>query len=69
MVTETSTEIRITQPVLDQRGATRNGIEMTHWRRSAEQELRQIGLRWTQIEHQAQDRDQWKKTVDELCLT
>ena len=40
-----------------------------NWRRSAEQELRQIGLRWTQIEHQAQDRDQWKKTVDELCFT
>lgn len=29
MVTETSTEIRITQPVLGERGATPNGIEMT----------------------------------------
>ena len=29
MVTETSTVIRITQPVLGERGATPNGIEMT----------------------------------------
>jgi len=40
-----------------------------NWRRSAEQEVRQICLRWTQIERQAQDREQWKKTVDDLCST
>ena len=42
-----------------------NGRPKSSWRRSAEQELRQIGLRWTQIERQAQDRERWKKTVDE----
>jgi len=40
-----------------------------NWKRSAEQELRQIGLRWTQIERPAQYREQWKKTVDDLCST
>ena len=40
-----------------------------NWRRSAEQELRQIGLRWTEIEQQAQGREQWKKTVDYLSST
>ena len=38
-----------------------------NWRRSAEQELRQIGPQWTQTERQAPDRNQWRTTVDELC--
>ena len=50
-------------------GKRNRGRPKNNWRRSAEQELRQIGLRWTQIEHQAQDREQWKKTVNELCST
>ena len=37
------------------------------WRRSAEQELLQIGRQWTQIERQAQDRNHWRTTVDDLC--
>lgn len=40
-----------------------------NWRRSAKRELRQIGLRWTQIERQAQEREQWKKIVDDLSST
>ena len=40
-----------------------------NWRRSTEQELWQMGLRWTQIEWQAQDREQRKKTVDYLYST
>ena len=48
-------------------GKRNRGRPKNNWRRSAEQELRQIGLRRTQIEHQAQDREQWKKTVNELC--
>ena len=51
-----------------QRKKTR-GRSKNNWRRSAEQELRQIGLRWIRIERQAQDREQWKKTVAELCFT
>ena len=50
-------------------GKRNRGRPRNNWRRSAEQELRQIGLRWTQIEHQAQDREQWKSTVNELCST
>ena len=50
-------------------GKRNRGRPKNNWRRSAEQELRQIGLRWAQIEHQAQDREQWKKTVNELCST
>ena len=43
--------------------------ETVEGQKTTEQELRQIGLRWTQIEHQAQDREQWKKkTMDELCF-
>ena len=45
------------------------GRPQNNWRRSAEQELRQIGLQRSETERQAQDRDQWKKTVDELCST
>lgn len=40
-----------------------------NWRRSAKRELRQIGLRWTQTERQAQEREQWKKNVDDLSST
>ena len=50
-------------------GKRNHGRPKNNWRRSAEQELRQIGLRWTQIERQAQDRELWKKTVDELWFT
>ena len=31
--------------------------------------IRQTGLRWTEIERQAQGREQWKKTVDYLSST
>ena len=47
-------------------GKRNRGRPKNNWRRSAEQELRQIGLQWTQIEGQAQEREQWKKTVDNL---
>ena len=33
------------------------GRPKNNWGRSAEQELRQIGLQWTQTEQQAQDRN------------
>jgi len=39
------------------------GKPKNNWGRSAAQELRQIGLRWTQIEHQSQG----QRTVDENC--
>ena len=48
-------------------GKRNRGRPKNNWRRSAEQELRQIGLRWTQIERQAPDRNQWRTTVDDLC--
>ena len=41
------------------------GGQKNNWRRSAEQEMRQIGLRWSQIERHAQDIEQCKKTVDD----
>ena len=51
------------------KGKQNHGGLANNWRRSAEQELQQISLRWTQIERQAQDKEQWKKTVEELSST
>ena len=43
-------------------GKRNRGRPKNNWRRSAEQELRQIGLQWTQIERQAQN-----KPVENNC--
>ena len=41
-------------------GKRNRGNPKNNSRGSAEQELRLIGLQWTQIERQAQDRNQWR---------
>lgn len=39
-----------------------------NWRKSAKQELRQIGSQWNETELKTQDRDEWRRTsVDALC--
>ena len=44
------------------------GRPKNNWRRSAEQEQRQAGLKWNDMELHAQDQEEWR-IVDALCST
>ncbi|KPI95725.1 hypothetical protein RR46_11438 [Papilio xuthus] len=39
------------------------------WRRSVAAEMKAIGLTWPETKRRAQDRANWRRTVDALCPT
>ena len=47
----------------------KRGRPKSNWKRLAEQELRQAGLKWNDTELRVQDREEWRRTVDVLCST
>ncbi|KAK3105137.1 hypothetical protein FSP39_017997 [Pinctada imbricata] len=50
-------------------GKRKRGRPKTTWRRTAESELKQIGLSWRTIETRAKDRTEWRDCIDALCAT
>ena len=50
-------------------GKRKRGRPKTTWRRTAESELKQIGLSWRTVETRAKDRTGWRDCVAALCAT
>lgn len=44
------------------------GKAKTTWRRSTEQEFKQKGLTWRQLERMDQDRRGWRRFINGLCF-
>ena len=62
---------RVTRQALfwNPQGKRKRGRPKNNWRRSAEQELQQAGIKWNELELRAQDRYEWRNIVDALCFT
>ena len=50
-------------------GRRKRGRSKETWRRSFEQEMKEIGLSWAQVEHLARNRGGWRSLVLALCAT
>ncbi|KPI97211.1 hypothetical protein RR46_09118, partial [Papilio xuthus] len=50
-------------------GTRRSGRPNQTWRRSVAAEMKAIGLTWPETKRRAQDRANWRRTMDALCPT
>ena len=53
---------------MDPQGKRKQGIPKATWRRTAEKEIKAMGLTWDEAEMAALDRIGWRQRVEVSCL-
>ena len=48
-------------------GKRKRGRHRNSWRRHSEEDIKKLGLAWSQLERKARDRDSWRTPVGDLC--